>query len=48
MSSRKVLHSLILAKASAVQSYLRRRVPEGQAVPDPCRKMLMRENIQHQ
>lgn len=42
MSGRKVLHSLILAKASAVQSYLRRRVPEGQAVPELAQEVFLR------
>lgn len=42
MSGRKVLHSLILAKASAVQSYLRRRVPERQAVPELAQEVFLR------
>lgn len=41
MSHRKVLHSLILAKASAVQSFLRRRVP-GHHVPDLAQEVFVR------
>jgi RNA polymerase sigma-70 factor (ECF subfamily) len=42
MSSRKVFHSLILAKADAVRSYLRRRVPEYQAVPELAQEVFVR------